>query len=97
MKILPLFTAFLVLVTAARAGHRFLCTDSYGNKIAVVSADGAVEWEVSYQHPQDCWALPNGNYLFCHARGAIEMDPLWSLLDTTPGGRGTNWYPSLTY
>src|SRR2546429_548237 len=31
------------------------------------------------------------------ARGAIEMDPLWSLLDTTPGGRGTNWYPSLTY
>jgi predicted dithiol-disulfide oxidoreductase (DUF899 family) len=31
------------------------------------------------------------------ARGAIEMDPLWALLDTTPGGRGTDWYPSLTY
>jgi predicted dithiol-disulfide oxidoreductase (DUF899 family) len=30
-------------------------------------------------------------------RGAVEMDPLWLLLDTTPGGRGTDWYPSLTY
>lgn len=30
-------------------------------------------------------------------RGAIEMDPLWLLLDTVPGGRGTEWYPSLTY
>jgi predicted dithiol-disulfide oxidoreductase (DUF899 family) len=30
-------------------------------------------------------------------RGAVEMDPLWLLLDTTPGGRGTDWYPKLTY
>ena len=30
-------------------------------------------------------------------RGAIEPDPLWLLLDTTPGGRGTDWYPQLTY
>ena len=30
-------------------------------------------------------------------RGAVEMDPLWLLLDTTPAGRGTEWYPSLTY
>jgi predicted dithiol-disulfide oxidoreductase (DUF899 family) len=30
-------------------------------------------------------------------RGAVEMDPLWLLLDTTPAGRGTDWYPSLTY
>jgi hypothetical protein len=58
---------------AVRAAHPFLCTDSYGNKIAVVSADGKVEWEVSYKHPQDCWVLPNGNFLFCHSTGAIEM------------------------
>lgn len=31
------------------------------------------------------------------ARGAIEMDPLWALLDTTPGGRPADWYPNLTY
>ena len=30
-------------------------------------------------------------------RGAVEMDPLWLLLDTTPSGRGTDWCPKLTY
>jgi predicted dithiol-disulfide oxidoreductase (DUF899 family) len=30
-------------------------------------------------------------------RGAVEMDPLWLLLDTTPDGRGTDWRPQLTY
>jgi predicted dithiol-disulfide oxidoreductase (DUF899 family) len=30
-------------------------------------------------------------------RGAVEMDPLWLLLDTTPPGRGADWYPQLTY
>jgi len=75
MKLLSLFVSSLLFVTSALAGHRFLCTDSAGNKIAVVAADGTVEWEVSFQHPQDCWALPNGNYLFCHAHGAIEMTP----------------------
>ena len=30
-------------------------------------------------------------------RGAPDLDPLWILLDTTPGGRGTDWYPKLNY
>jgi len=30
-------------------------------------------------------------------RGAPDLDPLWILLDTTPGGRGTDWYPKLSY
>jgi len=30
-------------------------------------------------------------------RGAPDFDPLWTMLDTTPGGRGTDWYPKLTY
>ena len=30
-------------------------------------------------------------------RGAVEMDPLWLLLDTVPHGRGTDWHPQLTY
>jgi predicted dithiol-disulfide oxidoreductase (DUF899 family) len=30
-------------------------------------------------------------------RSAVEMDPLWLLLDTTPEGRGTDWRPSLKY
>lgn len=30
-------------------------------------------------------------------RGAPDPTPLWNLLDLTPGGRGTDWYPSLCY
>ena len=30
-------------------------------------------------------------------RGAVEMDPLWLLLDTTPAGRGSDWRPQLKY
>ncbi|WGS52814.1 DUF899 domain-containing protein [Paraburkholderia sp. D15] len=30
-------------------------------------------------------------------RGAPDLMPLWTILDTTPGGRGTDWYPQLEY
>ena len=30
-------------------------------------------------------------------RGAPDLDPLWNLLDTTPEGRGDDWYPKLDY
>lgn len=30
-------------------------------------------------------------------RGAPDPDPLWLMLDLTPEGRGTNWYPKLDY
>ena len=30
-------------------------------------------------------------------RGAPDPAPLWSVLDSTPEGRGGNWYPSLNY
>jgi predicted dithiol-disulfide oxidoreductase (DUF899 family) len=30
-------------------------------------------------------------------RGAPDFDPLWTILDTTPEGRGTDWYPKLHY
>jgi predicted dithiol-disulfide oxidoreductase (DUF899 family) len=30
-------------------------------------------------------------------RGAPDLDPLWSLLDMTPEGRGKDWYPKLSY
>lgn len=31
------------------------------------------------------------------ARGAPDLMPLWNLLDCTPEGRGTDWYPKLAY
>ena len=30
-------------------------------------------------------------------RGAPDFDPLWTILDTTPEGRGKDWYPKLSY
>jgi predicted dithiol-disulfide oxidoreductase (DUF899 family) len=30
-------------------------------------------------------------------RGAPDLDPLWSMLDWTPEGRGIDWYPKLDY
>jgi len=30
-------------------------------------------------------------------RGAPDPMPLWNLLDLTPAGRGTDWYPKLSY
>jgi predicted dithiol-disulfide oxidoreductase (DUF899 family) len=30
-------------------------------------------------------------------RGAPDLDPLWTILDTTPEGRGADWYPKLEY
>ena len=29
-------------------------------------------------------------------RGAPDPTPLWNILDLTPGGRGTDWYPKLS-
>lgn len=30
-------------------------------------------------------------------RGAPDLAPLWNVLDTTPEGRGADWYPKLDY
>ena len=30
-------------------------------------------------------------------RGAPDLMPLWTILDNTPEGRGTDWYPQLDY
>ncbi len=30
-------------------------------------------------------------------RGAPDPTPLWNILDLTPAGRGTDWYPKLVY
>jgi predicted dithiol-disulfide oxidoreductase (DUF899 family) len=30
-------------------------------------------------------------------RGAPDLMPLWTILDMTPEGRGTDWYPKLEY
>lgn len=59
----------------AQASHPFLACDYNGGKVSVVSAEGKIEWEYSCKNPQDCWKLPNGNYLFCFVNGALEVSP----------------------
>ena len=58
---------------ATSARHRFLCCDYQGNKVAIIAADGSIEWEFAAETPQDCWLLANGNVLFCHVHGAKEV------------------------
>lgn len=69
--------ALVVLISlspmAARAAHPFLCCDYGGDKVCIVSAEGAIEWQYDCKHPQDCWKLPNGNILFCFVSGALEV------------------------
>ena len=55
--------------------HRFLCADYVGNKVAIIAANGRVEWEFPAVSPQDCWLLTNGNVLFCEQSGAKEVTP----------------------
>jgi predicted dithiol-disulfide oxidoreductase (DUF899 family) len=31
------------------------------------------------------------------ARGAPDPTPLWNILDLTPAGRGSDWYPKRAY
>jgi hypothetical protein len=70
---LRVLVALFATALVARAAHPFFCTDSFGNKVAQVAADGKIIWEYPCQHPQDGWVLANGNFLFCHSGGAIEM------------------------
>lgn len=72
-SIVRFFAMLCAGLPAIHAAHPFLCTDSAGGKVAVVSAEGAVEWEYACKHPQDCWVLPNGNFLFCYQTGAMEL------------------------
>ena len=76
---LALLAALLLLRLAslhaadAPISHRVLCTDYKGNRVAILSAKGGIEWEFPAKTPQDCWMLPNGNVLFSQITGAVEV------------------------
>jgi len=76
---LTLLTALLLAPLAALhaadapISHRVLCTDYKGNRVAILSAKGEIEWEFPAKTPQDCWMLPNGNVLFSQITGAAEV------------------------
>ena len=77
-RLLPFIALWICIATGlnSHATERpFFCCDYVGGKVAVVSAEGKIEWEYACKAPQDCWKLPNGNYLFCFASGALELTP----------------------
>jgi hypothetical protein len=74
-SLLVSLAALFISSAAAVAAHPFLCCDYNGGKVCVVSAEGKIEWQWDCKSPQDCWKLPNGNYLFCFASGALEVTP----------------------
>jgi hypothetical protein len=91
MKKSLLFACLLSSVGLAPsfAAHPFFCTDSAGNKVAVVSGEGKIEWEFACKHPQDCWVLADGHLLFCHAGGAIEKTREGRTIWEYTAGEGT--------
>lgn len=78
--------------------------DAYPTDYRGLASDGN-EWPA-----MDVWAKRSGKVHHFWAgelggtqdpgqdpRGAPDPTPLWNILDLTPAGRGTDWYPKLDY
>jgi len=79
--------------------------DDYANDLGLIDPDG---WEypalVVFQRAADkvrlFWASEMSKEMADPGqdpRDAPDIASLWSILDLTPGGRGTEWYPKLSY
>ncbi len=56
-------------------------------------------WKMDGDTVRHFWASESGETADPgeDAHGAPDPQPLWIILDLTPGGRGTDWYPKLEY
>lgn len=54
-------------------------------------SDGALRYFYNAEMPADA-ADPGQD-----PRGPVDIAPLWNILDMTPEGRGSDWYPKLSY
>lgn len=88
-----LAAGLLILAGAATAQepvhHRFIATDNGLGKVLIVSAAGAIEWEYPAPGCQDVWRLDNGNFLFTHTRGVLEVTPEKQVVWEYPSPEGT--------
>lgn len=56
--------------------HRFLKSGCDSKSVAIVAADGTVEWEYPItDETADSWLLPNGNVVFSFVKGVREITP----------------------
>lgn len=79
--------------------------DEYAKDIGVLKADGS-EWPAIIVFKRDAdkvrlfWAAEMTSEMADpgqDARQAPDIASLWTILDLTPGGRGSDWYPKLSY
>lgn len=75
LALLAACTLALTSPAATPVTHRLLLTDYKGDRVALLSASGDIEWEYPAKTPQDCWLLPNGDVLVSQINGAIEVTP----------------------
>lgn len=63
-------------------GRRFLAGDDSTKRLAIIGADGSLEWETKVGAIHDAWVLPNGNILFQQGWTKIveitaDKQPVW--------------------
>ena len=65
------------LPAADPVAHRVLAADRSSGKVAIVAADGTIEWEFPNRHDvHDLWLLPNGNVLtHISPTTVVEINP----------------------
>lgn len=94
---------------AAERGWRHLdfvqtVGDEYANDLGLLKDGGEMPALIVYRRDGDRVRLFYGAEMPMDAadpgqdpRTAPDIAPLWALLDLTPEGRGTTWYPKLSY
>lgn len=79
--------------------------DEYANDLKLIDKEG-FEWPALIVYRRDgdkirlFWASEVGREMADPGqdpRDAPDIASLWTILDLTPGGRGTDWYPKLNY
>ena len=79
--------------------------DDYANDLKLINADGSenpalVVFKRDGERVRLFWASEMTAEMADPGqdpRDAPDIASLWSVLDLTPGGRGTDWYPKLSY
>ncbi|WP_027062376.1 DUF899 family protein [Mesorhizobium loti] len=79
--------------------------DDYANDLKLINADGTenpalVVFKRDGEQVRLFWASAMTAEMADPGqdpRDAPDIAPLWSILDLTPAGRGTDWYPKLSY
>jgi predicted dithiol-disulfide oxidoreductase (DUF899 family) len=98
------------LAFAAERGWRHLdfvqtVGDHYANDLGLINSDGSenpalVVFKRDGDNVRLFWASEMTKEMADPGqdpRDAPDIASLWSMLDLTPGGRGTDWYPKLSY